>query len=92
LAFTSTAQSNLILSSADVWSHSILPLVTAAGFRTLVLVSVGELQQIAIERRATARSKTAFSTNAPGPEARGWPWMIAVVSSSATRKADCQSY
>jgi class 3 adenylate cyclase len=30
---------------------SIFPLVTAADFRTLVLVAVGELQQIAIERR-----------------------------------------
>jgi serine/threonine protein kinase/class 3 adenylate cyclase len=31
---------------------SIFPLVTSADFRTLVLVAVGELQQIAIERRA----------------------------------------
>jgi class 3 adenylate cyclase len=31
---------------------SIFPLVPAADFRTLVLVAAGELQQIAIERRA----------------------------------------
>ena len=31
---------------------SIFPLVTAADFRSLVLVAAGELQQIAIERRA----------------------------------------
>src|SRR5580693_9157985 len=46
-----------LLRNGQVWSKrpsrcSIFPLVTAADFRTLVLVAAGELQQIAIERRA----------------------------------------
>ena len=38
--------------SANVRGSFHFPLVTAADFRTLVLVAAGELQQIAIERRA----------------------------------------
>jgi class 3 adenylate cyclase len=37
---------------ANVPRCSIFPLVTAADFCTVVIVAVGELQKIAIERRA----------------------------------------